>query len=114
MTAAADLSRWKRRGTTTQRGLGYPYQQRRKALLPAALGTPCPGPWQGRPWSGKRSPRCTRIMVDPARMDLDEDPPRAIAPPERWRMCCRACNRGAGATLGNWMRRRKRRPLPIW
>lgn len=111
MATDAALARWKRRGNTTQRGLGHAHQALRQRLLPAAIGTVCPGPWHG-----KRSPRCTRIMVDPKLMDLDDDPPRVFGPPQRWRMCCTRCNRGAGAKLSNAMQaaRRQRARLPQW
>ena len=101
------MARWA--GTTTQRGLGAPHQAKRKALLPAALGTPCPGPWQG-----SRSPRCTGLMVDRKLMDLDEDPPRAVAKPVRWRMCCVPCNRGWGAGFGNRRRAQARAQPRRW
>jgi len=104
MATARDQQRWARRGTTAQRGLGPPHRKRKDELVPAALGTMCPGPWHG-----PRSPRCVGVMVSRKQMDLDEDPPRAIAPPVRWRICCYPCNRGAGARMGNTMRARARR-----
>lgn len=114
MATQADLSRWKRRGTTTQRGLGAGHQALRKRLIPAALGTACPGPWHG-----PRSKHCTRIMTDPKRMDLDDRVPRAYGGTSTTtgaRITCRACNRSAGARLGNQMRRARRTPLalPQW
>jgi hypothetical protein len=57
--------------TTTQRGLGWFHQQRRKALPPAALSTPCP----------VQGPTCDGIMVDPKRMQLDHSTPRSQALP---------------------------------
>lgn len=88
--------------TTTQRGLGHDHQQRRKRLIPAAIGQPCPGPWRG-----ERSPNCTRILTA-GLIDIDEDPPRRLGTPQRWRACCRACNRRAGAQLANAIMRARR------
>lgn len=121
MATSRHLQQWARRGTTTQRGLGSGHQALRQKLLPAALGTRCPGPW-----SGRRSPRCTRVMADPKRMDLDDRLPRALggrSTVHGARICCSPCNRGHGAAMGNRMRaaRRQRalaparRPeLPPW
>jgi hypothetical protein len=113
MATRQQLQRWKARGTTTQRGLGASHQKRKNAMVPAAIGTLCPGPWRGR-----RSVNCVGIMATRAHMDLDEDPPRVIAPPVRWRICCPPCNRGAGATLGNRRRASTHPPvrptLPVW
>lgn len=102
------------RGTTTERGLGAAHQAMRRRLIPAALGTPCPGPW-----TGPRSPRCTGAMVDPARMDLDDRIPRALGGTSTTtggRICCTPCNRSHGARLGNRMRARTRAEtaLPRW
>jgi hypothetical protein len=113
-STAADLSRWKRRGNTTQRDLGYRHQVRRKQLLPGAMNTPCPGPATGR-----RSKRCTGVMIDPSRMDLDHSVPRALGGRHGDRIICTPCNRGAGATLGNTMRaqanaRARSSALPQW
>ena len=88
--------------TTAQRGLGYRHQQRRKALMPAALNTPCPGPFHG-----PRSPRCTGLMTVSKLMHLDEDPPRALATPTRFRICCAPCNLSSGARLGNQLQAQK-------
>lgn len=99
------------RGTTTARGLGAAHQRLRRQLLPAALGTRCPGPW-----AGPRSTRCTGLMTDPARMDLDDRVPRVYGGTSYTtgaRICCRPCNRGHGARLGNRLRaRRTPRPAP--
>lgn len=102
------------RGNTTQRGLGAGHQAMRRRLLPAALGTRCPGPW-----TGPRSPRCTGLMTDPARMDLDDRIPRALGGTSTTtggRICCTPCNRAHGARLGNRMRSRTRNAaaLPRW
>ena len=90
-----------RRRTTTERGLGREHQQRRAALLPGALGTRCPG-------VGKWAGRCGVLMVDPRRMDLDHTVPRALGGTVGDRIVCSRCNRSAGATLGNQLRRRVR------
>jgi hypothetical protein len=87
--------------TAAARGYGYDHQQRRKALLPDALGTPCPL---------RVSSKCTGLMTDPALMDLDHS--KALAQGGRVgdRIVCSSCNRSAGARLGNLLRRRRRRP----
>ena len=118
MTATQrQLQQWARRGTTAQRGLGPAHQRLREQLLPAAYGTVCPGPYQGR-----RSPNCTGRMVNRGQMDLDDRIPRALggrSTVHGGRICCSACNRGSGAAMGNRMRA-KRRPtrtppaLPVW
>jgi hypothetical protein len=111
MATQQDLSRWRRRGNTTQRGLGHGHQALRRLLLPTALGTACPGPWYG-----PRSPRCTGLMTDPRRMDLDDRVPRALGGHSTVtgaRICCQPCNRSSGARLGNQLRR-KPRSLPVW
>jgi hypothetical protein len=56
--------------TTTQRGYGWQHQQRRAALLPVALGTPCP--------------ICGRVMLAGQALDLHHpirlvDDPTSIA-----------------------------------
>lgn len=106
-------TRWPK-ASTTARGLGAPHRALRASLLPAAIGTPCPGPWQGR-----RSPRCTRIMVNPGLMDLDDRVPRYLGGRsyvDGARICCLRCNRSAGGRQGaiitNANRRRAR--LPTW
>lgn len=91
---------------TTDRGLGYTHQKRRRQLLPAALNTPCPA---------ATSPRCTGLMTDPRRMDLDHTIPRALGGTHGDRIICSPCNRSAGARLGNQLRRHTRqRALPQW
>lgn len=114
--ARPSASRWAARGTTTQRGLGHGHQAMRAALLPAAIGTPCPGPW-----SGPRSRRCTGLMTDPKRMDLDDRVPRMFggrSTVDGARICCSPCNRGHGARLGNAQRTRRSEGrsdgLPVW
>jgi hypothetical protein len=111
-------ARYARRGSTTQRGLGAEHRARRRALLPAAIGTRCP----------IGLPGCDGIMTDPTRMDLDHTTPRALGGTHGDRIACSRCNRSSGATLGNRLRgrsgpRRTRRraqddhprpPLPRW
>lgn len=98
------MPRW--RGTTTARGLGHTHQTTRARLLPAALGTPCP----------IQGPRCTKVMTDPRRMDLDHTLPRALGGKAGDRIVCTPCNRGRGAALGNRLRaqRRRKATLPRW
>jgi hypothetical protein len=93
--------------TTTERGYGYDHQRRRQALLPAALGQPCPGPA-----FGPRSPRCTGLMLNPKHMDLDHTTPKALGGRQGDRIVCSPCNRGSGARLGNAIRRATRRAAP--
>lgn len=92
--------------TTTQRGLGAGHQAMRRLLLPTALNTHCPGPW-----TGPRSRRCTGLMTDPRRMDLDDRVPRVFGgrtTTTGGRICCSPCNRGHGAALGNRLRARRK------
>jgi hypothetical protein len=99
------------RGTTTERGLGHQHRTQRAALLPIAIGQPCPGPAYGR-----RSKHCTRILLS-GRVDADHTTPRALGGKgTALRMCCTPCNRGAGAALGNRLRATRRRAtaLPRW
>lgn len=86
--------------TTTQRGYGHTHQQRRAILLPAALGTYCPGPSYG-----PRSPRCTGRMIDRKRMHLDHTVARALGGKHGDRIICAPCNTSSGARLGNALRR---------
>ena len=102
------------RGTTAERGLGSGHQALREQLLPAAYGQPCPGPWQGR-----RSPRCTQVMVDRRLMDLDDRVPRMLGGRSTvtgGRICCSPCNRSAGGRMGAMVTnaRRRRVRLPVW
>lgn len=78
---------------------GWQHQKRRAALLPHAVGTPCPGPALG-----PRSPRCTGLMTDPRLMDLDHTTPAALGGTAGDRIVCRYCNRSSGARLGNQLR----------
>jgi hypothetical protein len=88
------IARGKPPKTTTARGLGSEHQQRRKQLLPPAIGTPCP----------IQGPTCDRIMRDPKRMHLDHSRPRALGGTVGDRIVCMPCNTGRGAALGNRLR----------
>lgn len=120
MATARDLQRYRRRGKTSERGLDAAHQRLREQLLPAAYGTQCPGPW-----SGRRSSKCTGLMVDRRRMDLDDKLPRALGGHSArtgGRICCSSCNRSHGARFGNRSRAVRRRALapsaaadlPVW
>lgn len=99
MVTKRDMQRWKRRGTTTQRGLGHEHRKIRALLLSAAIGHPCP----------IQGPRCDRIMRDPKRMQLDHSVPRILGGTRGDRIVCMPCNAGLGAALGNRLRARSRR-----
>ena len=72
------------RGTTTQRGYGTQHQRTRAALLPAAIGTPCP--------------RCGQPMLSHQALDLGHSTPLAQDPSSRGdRIEHAGCNRSAGA-----------------
>lgn len=94
------------RKSATHHLLGYDHQQRRTALLPAALGTRCP----------IAGPKCDGVMVDPKRMHLDHSTPRALGGTIGDRIVCMPCNCGNGARLGNRLRARRNRvrQLPQW
>lgn len=94
----------RQRKSSTQRLLDYQHQQRRKALLPAAIGTRCP----------IAGPRCDGLMSDPRRMHLDHTLPRALGGTVGDRIVCMPCNCGDGARLGNRLRARRSRQLPRW
>jgi hypothetical protein len=69
--------------TTTQRGYGWQHQQRRVALMTAAIGHPCP--------------LCGRTMMPGQTLDLDHstrlvDNPNSVGD----RIMHSACNRGGG------------------
>ena len=100
------MARWK--GTTTERGLGAAHIRRRKALLPAAIGTPCPGPADGI-----RSRKCTGIIIN-GYADLDHTVPRALGGTAGDRIICSSCNRAAGARLGNKLRAKKPKRSREW
>jgi hypothetical protein len=110
-----DLQRWARRGTTTERGLGADHRATKAALLRHLLrvGTlPCR--------------RCGGAMVHPdlccgghcaaCALDAGHGVARALGGDgSDSALEHRPCNRGAGARLGNRMRRRKRSTsLPQW
>jgi hypothetical protein len=92
------------------------HRKRRDALLPAALGTRCPGGVVG----GRlyRSRRCVGIMTDPSRMHLDHTRALALGGTVGDRIICAPCNTGAGAALGNRLRGRRMvtptRRVPAW
>lgn len=89
------------RGRTTN---PYNWQHRRlrARLIPAALGTPCPGDHvNGQPY---RSPNCDRILTNPRRMHLAHTVPLAQGGTTADTINCAPCNLGAGATLGNHLR----------
>lgn len=79
------------------------HRRTRAALIRDAIGTVCPGDYvNGRPW---RSANCHGIMLDPARMHLAHTVPVVLGGTHGDRICCAACNLGAGAILGNQLRR---------
>jgi hypothetical protein len=84
--------------TTTQRGLGYQHQQRRKHLLPHAYGTPCP--------------MCGDIMEHGDLLDLDHTIPRALGGTVGDRIVHRTCNRAAGGRLRHTLHPPQTAPLP--
>ncbi|HET6914750.1 MAG TPA: hypothetical protein VFH56_01540 [Acidimicrobiales bacterium] len=88
---------------------GSEHQKRRKALLPAAQGTPCPA---------RYSPNCDGIMTVPSRMHLDHSTPLALGGVHGDRIICAPCNLSSGAALGNRLRAARRRAttrrLPRW
>jgi hypothetical protein len=97
-------TRWRK--SATHHLLDYAHQQRRKALLPAALGARCP----------IAGPKCDGVMTVPARMHLDHTVPRAVGGTVGDRIVCMPCNCGNGARLGNRLRqvRHQARQLPRW
>lgn len=87
-THAAEAQR--RRGTTTQQGLGWQHQKRRRQLLPAAIGHQCP--------------LCgTTITTSNAALDHSEA--RALGnrgPGDR--IICAPCNNSLGGKLSQRLR----------
>lgn len=86
------------RRSTTERGLGYAHQQRRKRLSPPQ-GDPCPF--------------CRTPLWPGQRLDADHAVPRTLGgkdSPLRWAHA--SCNRRAGARLGNALRRGPRATQP--
>lgn len=74
-------------GSTTRNDYGYAHQRLRAALLPSAIGRPCP--------------RCGQTMRPGEPLDLDHTDNRA-----GYRgMCHSTCNRAAGARKTNAARR---------
>ena len=96
----------------------HKHRKQRAALIPAALGRPCPGVIVNG--HVHHSPKCPGIMTDPRKMQLDhvtpvlhggrDGPRRIVAAP---------CNHSGGAIIGNQQRGRNRhapptRRLPTW
>src|SRR6185312_4881456 len=81
----------------------WPHRKTRARLLPAAIGTYCPGDRMpdGQPY---RSGHCDGPMTDPSRMHLAHSLPVALGGTKGDIICCAACNLGAGAILGNTLR----------
>lgn len=72
--------------TTTERGLGADHQRRRVALLPAAIGQPCP--------------LCEKTMLAGQALDLDHSTPRVDDPASIGdRIVHASCNRAAGGRI---------------
>jgi hypothetical protein len=82
-----------RRGTTTQQGLGWAHQRRRRELLPDAIGKPC-------------AMGCGRIITS-SNAALDHSDPRALGnrgPGDR--IICAPCNNEMGGKLAQQLRHR--------
>lgn len=78
------------------------HRKLRARMLPAAIGKPCPL---------RISPKCTGLMTDPARMQLDHIVERVNGGPTTQANCrivCAPCNQRRGAQLGNRNARRAR------
>jgi hypothetical protein len=103
------MPRWA--GTTTQRGLGTEHQALRKHKLATLVdGTPCRRCDQPM-IHPDRCPACNRTGCFHCTLDLGhpDDAPRVLArgqPTRDRELEHRKCNRGAGARLGNRLRRR--------
>jgi hypothetical protein len=82
-------------------GYGSRHRARRRQLLPAAVGRPCPG-------------GCGRILRDDPASHLDhsQTPLVVDATSVGDRILCGPCNTAAGARLGN--ERRNLRPSRQW
>lgn len=76
-----------------KQGYGWDHQQRRKKLLPKAYGMACA--------------LCGLVMLKGQALDLDHSTPLALGGSVGDRIIHAACNRSAGATMGNRMRRRR-------
>jgi len=75
------------------------HRKHRAHLLPYAIGTWCPCGQAGC------THHCDGLMTNPQRMDLDHTLAVILGGGEVGdRIICRACNRSAGATLGNQLR----------
>lgn len=87
---------------------GYAHRKRREGMVRAAIGTLCPGDFvNGEPY---RSPRCHGVMTNPRMMHLAHSLPVSLGGEQGDRINCAPCNLGAGAILGNQMRRPRRTP----
>lgn len=82
---------------------GAAHRRSRAALLPQAIGTPCPAHY---------SPHCTGLMTNPRLMHLDHTVPLALGGQHGDRIICAPCNLSAGATLGNRLRAQTNRIRP--
>lgn len=73
------------------RAYGWVHRRTRMALLPYAIGKPCP--------------MCGELMTDPKRLDLDHSVPLAQGGRTGDRIVHATCNRRAGALLGQELRK---------
>lgn len=88
-------------------GMGWAeHDKRRKAALPAAIGTPCP--------------RCGAILTKqqgrryrPTDAEYDHSLPRALGGQRADRFLCARCNRALGAILRNSRRARRARLIRL-
>jgi 5-methylcytosine-specific restriction endonuclease McrA len=89
MPSLRDYQRWARKGTTTQRGLGWQYVKQGQRLRAAMRdGDLC--------W------RCGQPMYKWEALDQDHLTPRALGGTDGPTVLAHAhCNRSAGARLGN-------------
>lgn len=79
---------------------GRRHRERRAALIPGALGKPCPG-------------GCGRTLRKGMALHLDHSDPHALNPRSVGdRIVCEACNTSAGGRLGNQLR--NQRPSRVW
>lgn len=75
----------RRRGTTTEQGLGWQHQQRRSELILGAIGTNCPD--------------CGRVMVSASEMVADHSTQDRSRPADR--VHCRPCSDRQGGRLAH-------------
>lgn len=104
--------------TTTQRGLGHAHQvTRKKALALLPPGAPCPRPHCGHAPMYPTPEAAAAAGLPPKlwHLDLDDFPGRVFGGPQTKLLAHRACNRAAGAQLGNKLRMlRKPRKRPVY